>query len=154
MKKVKKKKKAKKKFNTVQHLRGSIVNALRKLTFMWGPIKEAEERAKVDTCLYRCENASCTSLVYTGSSNSVYDKYRLKYRKNKVIMESIRRDHIDPVVPLKHWTWDWNEYIERLFVEDPVEIQILCKPCHDYKTAQENVIRRKLALETRKKLDE
>jgi 5-methylcytosine-specific restriction endonuclease McrA len=152
MKKKKTKKKAKK-FSLEKHLRGSIVNALRKLTFMWGPIEDAELRAKVDASLHRCENPECRVLVYSGTSDKKYQEYRLKYPKNKIIKESIRRDHIDPVVPLRHWDWDWNEYITRLFVEDPTQIQILCKPCHDQKTAQENVIRKKLALKSRKKLD-
>lgn len=52
-------------------------------------------------------------------------------------------DHIDPVVPITGFLktkgflgYDWDLVIRRLFCE--IEgLQVLCKPCHKLKTADE-----------------
>jgi 5-methylcytosine-specific restriction endonuclease McrA len=66
----------------------------------------------------------------------------------RVRKKNVFVDHIKPVVdPIKGWT-NWDDYIEGMFCEQD-NLQLLCKDCHDYKTAQE----RKLRTESRKKND-
>lgn len=49
-------------------------------------------------------------------------------------------DHIHPIVPITGWD-TWDGFISRLFC-DVTELQVLCKPCHNYKTKEENKKRR------------
>lgn len=50
-------------------------------------------------------------------------------------------DHIEPVVNPETGFVSWDEYIERLFVEED-GLQVLCKECHDKKTKEEKERRR------------
>tara|TARA_R110000824_G_scaffold84052_2_gene209904 strand:+ start:225 stop:683 length:459 start_codon:yes stop_codon:yes gene_type:complete len=60
---------------------------------------------------------------------------------------SMAVDHIDPVVPIDGFSkangflgYDWDQVIRRLFCE--VEgLQVLCKPCHKLKSADERAER-------------
>jgi hypothetical protein len=55
---------------------------------------------------------------------------------------SVVVDHIRPVVDTMTGFVDWNTYIERMFCEAD-GMQVLCKPCHDEKTARERQERKK-----------
>jgi hypothetical protein len=52
-------------------------------------------------------------------------------------------DHIEPIVPtggFKRGSWDWHEYIERMFC--PVSgWQCICPDCHTEKTREETAAR-------------
>lgn len=81
------------------------------------PRTAALQNARVDRGLYQC--ASCKEA----------------FKQNEVVV-----DHIDPVVPIEGDDYDWNTFINRLFV--PVEgLQILCNPCHDSKSLLEDALR-------------
>lgn len=96
-----------------QHF-GKIRSALRSLTrFTWQPKKTALLNAqqisysgKKKIMLYRC--AVCSGL-YTAKKVEV--------------------DHIVPVGSLKSYT-DLAGFCERLFVEDPSLLRVVCETCH------------------------
>lgn len=88
-----------------------------------------------------------------------YDKYNKDGTKSKVPdvfypcehcnkefkKKDLQVDHKEPVVPVqiptKHMSW--NILIEeRCFVKELDQLQLLCKPCHNSKTRQENVLRK------------
>jgi len=52
-------------------------------------------------------------------------------------MGDVQVDHIQPVVPVDREILSWDEYIERLFCGVD-NLQVLCKPCHQIKTNDEN----------------
>lgn len=58
----------------------------------------------------------------------------------------INVDHVTPVVDPKKGKTTWDNYIARLLVEErrgrKKLLQVLCKGCHDVKTAAENKVRR------------
>ena len=45
-------------------------------------------------------------------------------------------DHINPIVDPDVGFTTWDQFIESLFCEEE-GLQVLCKPCHDTKTAEE-----------------
>lgn len=51
-------------------------------------------------------------------------------------------DHREPVVCPKKGFEDWATYIDRLFV-DASALDVLCKACHDTKSAEERLQRKK-----------
>lgn len=91
---------------------------LRRLSYMWGPRNEALRAAKVSYGKYLC--AECDTV----------------FQKNQTHL-----DHIEPVVPLTGFI-SWDVHIERLFCARE-NFQVLCKPCHKKKTAEENAQRRR-----------
>lgn len=95
-----------------------LQNELRRISKMWKPRGAAKQRAKVEYGKYRC--AQCCEI------------FRAK---------DVHLDHKNPVVDPTQGFIDWNTYIERLFCSVD-GYQVLCKPCHNKKTAAENVIRR------------
>lgn len=58
--------------------------------------------------------------------------------------KDVQVDHIDPVVPLDGYAngmdYDLNEFAVRLFCSVK-NLQVLCKPCHKLKSADEAAIR-------------
>lgn len=53
----------------------------------------------------------------------------------------VQVDHIDPVVSVERGFEGWDVYIERMFCEAD-GYQVLCKPCHSIKTANERKARK------------
>lgn len=94
-----------------------VINHLRKLSRMWPAKNDAKRNGKVG-----------------------YGKYKCKYCGIVDGPNELQVDHINPVVPITGWD-DWNGYIDRLFC--PAEdMQVLCKPCHQVKSKEENALRR------------
>lgn len=56
--------------------------------------------------------------------------------KEFFIARDVQIDHKDPVVDVYAGFIDWDTYIDRLYCEAN-NLQVLCKPCHKAKTAQE-----------------
>ena len=80
--------------------------------------KKDGTRAKVDSVQYQCN--VCKSWV--GSTK-------------------IEVDHIIPVVEVNEKGFvDWNMFVERLFC-GPENLQVICDPCHDKKTHEEQLKR-------------
>lgn len=104
-----------------------IKSGIRSLTRKWKPMFDALNDAKAwklinkstgrEAMHYRC--AGCGEL------------FPLK----EVVV-----DHIEPIVPTdREWTWD--DIIARALVEKE-GFQVLCKPCHQPKSNEENAERR------------
>ena len=58
------------------------------------------------------------------------------------IARDVQVDHIEPVVSPQEGFQDWWTYMNRLYCEAD-NLQVLCKPCHKEKTAEERKERKK-----------
>jgi len=58
------------------------------------------------------------------------------------IARDVQVDHIEPVVDPATGFEDWWTYMNRLYCEAD-NLQVLCKPCHKVKTAEERKERKK-----------
>lgn len=124
------------------HLKNKIIQMLRKLTWQWNPIKEAEDKAKVDAATFECK--MCGKYVYKGTSKKSFEALVEKYPDKVVEMGKIYRDHITPIIGVDESTKDisFDTLIERMFCEAE-HIQILCFDCNKKKTDSENEKRKK-----------
>jgi len=110
---------------TEARFRAFIENLLRSGTRKWGPVGDCEKAARTKRGYYRC--AECKKEI--PATKLTKSDGKRKRTNNKFV------DHIEPAVPVTGWT-DWNTYIERLFCEID-NLQLLCKSCHDSKSAEE-----------------
>ena len=62
--------------------------------------------------------------------------------KECFIAKDVNVDHVKPVVCPYTGFVDWNTFISRLFC-DGGNLQVLCSACHDIKTAEERIERKK-----------
>lgn len=95
-----------------------LMPILRRASFRWKPRAEALSSARIERGLYKC--ASCENA----------------YRKDEIHM-----DHVVPVIDLNDGFTTWDQVIFRLFCETQ-GFQVLCKNCHDVKTAYEDEMRK------------
>lgn len=128
-----------------KNLKGTIISALREIHRNYDePRKECKTNSKVAAATYAC--CECDKWIYEGKSQSNFNKMVEDNPDKKCVMKSrykIQIDHIDPIVPLTHWTWNWHDYISRLFC--PLDnLQAICKECHAVKTKKETQIRKEL----------
>lgn len=126
-------------------LHGKIISALRRMTFSHKPRNLAFKRAQVAPATHECED--CGTYCYNGKSVKNHQKMVDKFPDKEVLFKGAQADHLESVVPLFHWDWNWDEYIIRMFPETPEEYKILCHPCHKVKTDEEKKIRAKLRKE-------
>lgn len=111
-------KKVKKIKNTKEaKLRSTVMQYLRRASLSWEPRNQAVKHARTGRNQYKCNMC----LVET------FDR------------KSIKVDHIMPVVPLGGFD-SFDGIIRRLFC-DVEGFQVLCTPCHDIKTAEEDKFR-------------
>lgn len=101
-----------------------IMATLRRASYRWPAINEAERLARRERGLYEC--AMCNQLYRRG-----------EYAK----------DHVEPVIPFTGFPIhpitggpDWTIVIDRLLC-DIENFQILCHSCHDQKSAIEDAMR-------------
>ena len=85
---------------------------------MWPNRKKAMAAARIERGRYKC--ATCENIFGP---------------------KEISLDHVAPVVPVTGWD-DWDGFLYRLFCEEQ-GFQVLCKTCHDNKTKEENLERKK-----------
>jgi hypothetical protein len=107
---------------TEARFNGFIKSLLRKGTMRWGPINVVKKSAWVERGKYLC--AGCDQVVPL-----TVDK-----KKNVFV------DHVEPVVDPAVGFKDWDTYIGRMFCEQ-VNLQVLCKACHDVKSSEERLQR-------------
>jgi 5-methylcytosine-specific restriction endonuclease McrA len=93
------------------------MHKLRRISYSWPARQAAYKKARVERGIYEC--ASC---------------------QHKFGPKEIQLDHINPVIDPHDGFNDWNDYINRLFVNED-GWQVLCRSCHSYKTHQENLVR-------------
>ena len=106
---------------TEARYQGFIKNQLRSATRKWAPISDCLKKARLRRGFYRC--ADCPNDAPTS----------IKVGNKR--MKNISVDHIRPIVPVTGWV-GWDHYIDSMFCEEE-NLQVLCKACHDKKSAGE-----------------
>jgi 5-methylcytosine-specific restriction endonuclease McrA len=99
-----------------------IKSLLRKGTQRWGPKNSVLKEARVAKGTYLC--AGCNQEV------PLTVKVGTKRTRNVFV------DHKVPIVDPTLGFTTWDDYIERMFCEAD-NLQLLCKACHDTKSADE-----------------
>ena len=100
--------------------RSMVMSALRSASRWWVPSEECIKKQKVGVARYQC--SICPAIVK---------------------LAEMKRDHIDPVIPVTGFT-SWSDVVERMFGNKD-NYQGICKTCHSKKTLEENRERRRLA---------
>lgn len=78
-------------------------------------------------------------------------QYQCNVCKSWVGSTKVEVDHIIPVIETnEHGFVDWNMFVDRLFC-GPENLQVICDPCHDKKTHEEQ--QKRQAAKDRVKLD-
>ena len=113
---------------TSARFRAFITSALRAASQKWGPKIEVKRGARVDRGKYQCAGYECEPHIVTATLPA--NKPGGRRIDNALV------DHIDPVVDPATGFVNWDTYINRLFVEKE-GLQLLCRDCHDRKTARE-----------------
>lgn len=110
-----------------------VKSALRKASMKWPPIHRVRKKAWVKRGYYKC-------VGYSRNSHTV--SVTLLLRGTKQRAANVFVDHICPVVDGLNSSNTWGSIVERMFVEEE-GLQVLCKKCHDAKTADERKKRNK-----------
>ncbi|CAB4156044.1 HNHc domain containing protein [uncultured Caudovirales phage] len=114
---------------TEARFRSFVTSALRAASRRW-PVKF---KAMKDAFVGRKTNNKTGKLAM---------HYKCVSCKKHFVATDVQVDHITPVVdPVKGFL-SWDIYIDNLFCELK-NLQILCKPCHKEKTAEEKLMRKK-----------
>lgn len=109
---------------TEARFKSFIKSLLRQGTRKWGPINSVKKKARVSRGVYEC--ACCKEHV--PPTIKVEGKTR---RSHNIFV-----DHIDPIIDPRTGFVNWDDTINRMFCEED-NLQLLCKNCHDKKTAEE-----------------
>lgn len=107
---------------TEARFRNFVRSSLRAASRKWGPINQVRKEAWVSRGKYKCNG--CKKVVAPTT------------KIDSVSKPNIFVDHINPVVDPSEGFVSWDVYIDRLFCEKS-NLQVLCRKCHDKKTAQE-----------------
>lgn len=110
---------------TEARFKSFIQSLLRQGTRKWAPKTEVLKRAKVSRGMYKCEG--CEAVVAP------------TYKDGRRRKPNIFVDHIKPVVDPSIGFTNWDDYIESMFCEMD-NLQVLCKDCHDKKSAEEREV--------------
>lgn len=104
-----------------------IKNQLRSATIKWAPIQNCKKSARVSRGIYLC--AGCKQEVPATAVD-----HTSGVRKHNVYV-----DHVKPIVPPETGWDNWDGVIDRMFC-DSNNLELLCKECHDEKSAEERKI--------------
>jgi len=113
---------------TEARYRAFVFSALRQASMRWPVKNQVKKAAWIRRGWYLC--AGC------GEEVPASIKVDGKRKDNAVV------DHINTVVPLTGFD-SWGECIARLYCEAD-NLQVLCRSCHDAKSANERKIRKEL----------
>ncbi len=118
---------------TAARFRSFIKSALRSASMKWPPKYEVKKQARVERGVYKC--AGYKRRAHKVPASLPPPPGRKRRVDNALV------DHIVPVIdPVEGFT-TWDEVVARMFCE-PVGLQLLCKACHDRKTADERELRK------------
>lgn len=84
---------------------------------------------------FECLQDACTGVKTNKATGRMAKHYKCKQCEGEFPAKDVAVDHIEPVVPLTGFV-SWDDVINRMFVEKD-KLQVLCKKCHDKKTAEE-----------------
>jgi len=113
---------------TEARFKSFITSALRSAHSKWGPKAAAKKKAWVKRGVYKCEECGKEGPA------TLPPKPGNKRRLNNAAV-----DHVTPVVDPEVGFTNWDEYVERMFIEED-GYQILCWSCHSDKTNEERKI--------------
>jgi len=85
---------------------------------------------------YETLKAASVGKKVNAKTNRMAEHFTCNMCKGEFPAKEVNIDHIDPVVCPYTGFVDWNTFISRLFCEGG-NLQVLCSPCHDIKTAEE-----------------
>jgi len=105
-----------------------ITSALRAAHSRWNPKATAKKKAWIKRGVYLCSQCKVE-----GPATLPPLKGKKRRRNNACV------DHIKPVVDPYVGKTTWDEYIERMFIEEE-GYQVLCYDCHSVKTNEERAI--------------
>lgn len=114
---------------TDARFRSFITSALRAASRRWPPKYKALKEAFVGR-----------------QTNEKTGKMAMHYKccacEKIFVAADVQVDHIEPVVDPATGFVSWDVYIARMFCEID-KLQVMCKPCHKAKTAEEKLDRKK-----------
>lgn len=106
-----------------------IKSALRSASNRWGPKISVKKKARIKRGIYECAG-------YSRSPHHVPASIKKGNRR----LNNALVDHILPIVDPVEGFHSWDKTVARMFVEED-GLQVLCKSCHDAKTADERKAR-------------
>lgn len=112
-----------------------VKNQLRGASWKWKPISDVLKEARTRKGWYHCN----------GCKNEVTATIVLNGKRVKNVFV----DHEPPVIDPETGFTTWDSFINRLYCEKE-HLQLLCKNCHDTKTATERTV----AKNKKKELDD
>ena len=89
---------------------------------------------------YECLKSASVGKKINAKTNRMAEHFTCNMCRNAFPAKEVNVDHVEPVVCPFTGFVDWNTYINRLFC-DGGNLQVLCSPCHDVKTAEERIER-------------
>ena len=96
-----------------------LIVKLRRLSLQWPARYESIRRARIEPGVYQCNQC-----------------------KRPLKIKELHVDHINPVKDPRKVKVTLLQFIQSLFC-DVENLQVLCKECHEVKSAKENTVRRK-----------
>jgi len=108
-----------------------IINALRKVSSWWKPMTRTKAAARIGKWIYKCEKCWKEWKEFSPAP---------PWKKRKV--KNFAVDHKISVVGKEGFV-SYDTWIERCFIEQWEWLWMLCKECHDVKSKQENLERKK-----------
>ena len=108
---------------TEARFRAFIISALRAYMKRFPPKWKALKAASIGRAINR-------------RSGRLAEHYECASCAEHFVARDVQVDHIEPVVSPQEGFQDWWTYMNRLYCEAE-NLQVLCKPCHKGKTAEE-----------------
>ena len=117
------------------YIKSQLISQIRRVCGWAENRKECKARTKRAPYIHQCEG--CARYICVRPTGIREQDYK-KSGADEIIEMKMHVDHINPVVPLEGFDWDFNKLIARDLTD---KLQHLCIECHNEKTAKEKVIR-------------